>query len=111
MNDLLGGCAEGGCAGRTQVVQALGAPESEALDFSNPKKIDGDGSIALVEAAAQLGVDQFVMVTSLGTAKFGWPAGALPIFLCRSAQAAAWLSGIQGSTQKRSVSGENLYTC
>ncbi len=58
-----------------QVVQAIGAPESEPFNFSNPKKIDGDGAIALVEAAKELRVDQFVMVTSLGTAKVGFPAG------------------------------------
>ena len=48
------------------------------MNFGNPKKIDGDGGVALVEAATQAGVDQYVMVTSLGTAKFGWPAGAHP---------------------------------
>ena len=58
-----------------QVVQAIGAPESEALNFGNPKKIDGDGAIALVNAATALDVDQYVMVTSLGTAKVGFPAG------------------------------------
>ena len=58
-----------------QVVQAIGAPESEALNFSNPKKIDGDGAIALVDAATVSGIEQYVMVTSLGTAKVGFPAG------------------------------------
>ena len=58
-----------------QVVQAIGAPESEALNLGNPKKIDGDGAIALVDAATALGIDQYVMVTSLGTAKVGFPAG------------------------------------
>jgi hypothetical protein len=62
-----------------QVVQAIGAPESEALNFSNPKKIDGDGAIALVDAAVALGVDQYVMVTSLGTAKVGFPAGEIAV--------------------------------
>ncbi len=57
------------------MVQAIGAPESEALNFGNPKKIDGDGAIALVEAAVAAGIDQYVMVTSLGTAKIGFPAG------------------------------------
>ena len=62
-----------------QVVQAIGAPESEALNFSNPKKIDGDGAIALVDAAVALGIDQYVMVTSLGTAKVGFPAGEVAV--------------------------------
>ncbi len=56
-------------------MQAIGAPENEALNFSNPKKIDGDGAIALVEAASALDIEQYVMVTSLGTAKVGFPAG------------------------------------
>lgn len=59
-----------------QVVQAIGAPESEPFNFDNPRKIDGDGAIALVETAKELDIDQFVMVTSLGTAKVGFPAGA-----------------------------------
>ena len=58
-----------------QVVQAIGASES-ALDFSQPKKIDGDAAVSLVEAAAEVGVQQYVMVSSLGTGKFGLPAGA-----------------------------------
>ena len=37
---------------------------------------DGDAAISLVEAATAAGVDQYVMVTSLGTGKWGWPAGA-----------------------------------
>ena len=36
---------------------------------------DGDAAIALVEAATAADVDQYVMVTSLGTGKLGWPAG------------------------------------
>ena len=68
----------------SQVVQAIGAPESEPFNFSNPKNIDGDGAIALVEAAKQLEVDQFVMVTSLGTAKIGFPAGARHCTSCLS---------------------------
>ena len=54
----------------------MGASESDLLNaFSNVKKIDGDGSINLVKAAEAAGVQQFLMVTSLGTGKFGWPAG------------------------------------
>ena len=67
-------------------MQAIGAPESEPFNFSNPKKIDGDGAIALVEAAKELEIEQFVMVTSLGTAKIGFPAGSLfshPVPLCQ----------------------------
>jgi hypothetical protein len=62
------------------VVCTVGAPESATLDSSAPKRIDGDGSIALVEAAAAVGVEQFVLVTSLGTGKFGFPAAVLNLF-------------------------------
>ena len=64
-----------------QVVSAVGASDSDLKDLGAPKRIDGVGAIALVEAAAALGVEQFVMVTSLGTGKFGWPAGA-PFSIC-----------------------------
>ncbi|KAK9844034.1 hypothetical protein WJX81_002489 [Elliptochloris bilobata] len=66
--------------GASKVVQAIGAPESEPFNFQLPKKIDGDAAIALVEAATSAGVDQYVMVTSLGTGKWGWPAGILNLF-------------------------------
>lgn len=62
------------------VVSALGAPESKPFDVSGPKKVDGEGSVALVKAARDAGVKRFVLVTSLGTTKFGWPASALNLF-------------------------------
>jgi hypothetical protein len=58
----------------------VGAPESATFDTTAPRRIDGDGSVALVEAAAAAGVRQFVLVTSLGTGKFGLPAGVLNLF-------------------------------
>ncbi len=46
-----------------------------------PKRIDGDGAIRLVRAAeAAGGVRLFIMVTSLGTGKLGFPAAALNLF-------------------------------
>ena len=55
----------------------MGAAENDLLGaFANVKNVDGDGSISLVKAAQAAGVQQFVMVTSLGTGKWGWPAGA-----------------------------------
>lgn len=56
------------------MVQATGAPEGD-LTAASVKAIDADGPIQLVEAAKQLGVQQYIMVTSLGTGKFGLPAG------------------------------------
>lgn len=55
------------------MISAVGA--AEALDFGAPKKVDGEGGINLVNAAKASGVQHFIMVTSLGTGKFGWPAG------------------------------------
>ena len=69
------------CAHRAGiVVSALGAPESKPFDVSGPKLVDGEGSINLINAARDLGVPRFLMVTSLGTTKFGWPASALNLF-------------------------------
>lgn len=73
-------CPWDAAAAGAQVVSCVGAPESATLDSSAPRRIDGDGSVALVEAAASCGVSQFVLVTSLGTGKFGLPAAALNLF-------------------------------
>ncbi|KAL6764668.1 hypothetical protein V8C86DRAFT_1360984 [Haematococcus lacustris] len=64
----------------SKVVCAVGAPESDALNVAAPKQIDGDGTIALINAASAAGVQQFVLVTSLGTEKVGWPASILNLF-------------------------------
>jgi hypothetical protein len=47
---------------------------------SAPKKIDGDGTIKLINAASEAGVEQFVLITSLGTGKIGFPASILNLF-------------------------------
>ena len=64
----------------SQVVQAIGASETNLLDTSGPKRVDGEAAVNLVKAADKLGVLQYVMVTSLGTGKFGWPASELGSF-------------------------------
>lgn len=43
------------CVFAPQVISCVGAPESATLDPSAPRRIDGDGSVALVEAAAAAG--------------------------------------------------------
>ncbi|KAK9817799.1 hypothetical protein WJX72_002337 [[Myrmecia] bisecta] len=63
-----------------KVVSAIGAAETALFDVSGPKRIDGEAATRLVNTAAELGVEQFTMVTSLGTGKFGWPAAALNLF-------------------------------
>eukprot|EP00898_Chlorokybus_atmophyticus_P002104 jgi/Chlat1/2895/Chrsp2S04629 len=67
-------------AGAGRVVCAIGASESSLLDWSGPYRIDGKATEDLVEAAHASGVQQFVLVTSLGTTKFGLPASALNLF-------------------------------
>ena len=53
-----------------QVVSAIGAPEGDLLGaFKNTKKIDGEGAIALVQAAEAAGVQHFVMVRRLQETK------------------------------------------
>ena len=64
----------------TVVVSCLGAPESQALNPSLPRAIDGEGTKALVAAAAAAGVAHFIMVSSLGTGRFGFPASILNLF-------------------------------
>ena len=39
------------------------------LDSTAPRRIDGEGTVALIKAATTAGVQQFVLVTSLGTGK------------------------------------------
>jgi len=69
-----------GVSGADVVVCCLGAPEDE-FKLDNPKRIDGDGTIALIDAAKASGtVKHFVLVTSLGTGRFGWPASILNLF-------------------------------
>lgn len=69
-----------GVSGADIVVCCLGAPEDE-FNFDNPRRIDGDGVIALVDEAAKCqSVKHFVLVTSLGTGRFGWPASVLNLF-------------------------------
>lgn len=57
------------------MVNTIGANESGSF-----KDIDGTGSIELVNAAAEVGVQQFVLVTALGTGKFILPASLLNLF-------------------------------
>lgn len=60
------------------MVQAIGAAETKLLDFGAPSRIDGEAAIKLVNVAKDLGVKQYIMVTSLGTTKIGFPASEPP---------------------------------
>lgn len=76
-----------------QVVQAIGSSESDLLGFvigGNPKKVDGDGAINIVNAAAAVGVTQYVMVTSMGTGKIGFPASKI-LLVTSPATGVVWM--------------------
>mmetsp|Transcript_33907 Transcript_33907/g.44728 ORF Transcript_33907/g.44728 Transcript_33907/m.44728 type:complete len:425 (-) Transcript_33907:211-1485(-) len=64
------------------VVCALGALESEVLNWRGPFQVDGVLTQNLIKAASAKPepVRHFVLVSSLGTAKFGWPASILNLF-------------------------------
>ena len=64
----------------SRVICAVGAAESEFTNLSAPKLIDFEATETLINVAASCKVDQFILVTSLGTGKLGFPAGVLNLF-------------------------------
>ncbi|CAM6128952.1 unnamed protein product [Calypogeia fissa] len=62
------------------VVCAIGASEKEALNVTAPYRIDYKATENLINAATDAKVNHFVLVTSLGTQKVGWPAAVLNLF-------------------------------
>ena len=52
------------------------------LDTTGPQRVDGEGTVALVQAAAAAGVEQFVLISSLGTGKVGSGWGQQAGSLC-----------------------------
>ncbi|KAM0869747.1 hypothetical protein ACQ4PT_040476 [Festuca glaucescens] len=66
--------------GASLVVCSIGASEKEILDVTGPYRIDYVATANLVRAAASAGVEHFVLVTSLGTTRVGFPAALLNLF-------------------------------
>lgn len=66
--------------GASLVVCSIGASEKEILDVTGPYRIDYLATANLVRAAAAAGVEHFVLVTSLGTTRVGFPAALLNLF-------------------------------
>jgi len=64
------------------VVCALGASESDPWNWQAPYQVDGRFTQNLIKAASKKpdAVSHFVLVTSLGTGKFGLPASLLNLF-------------------------------
>lgn len=64
----------------SRVICAVGAAESEFTNLAAPKLIDYQATEVLINTAASCNVSQFILVTSLGTGKIGFPAGVLNLF-------------------------------
>jgi uncharacterized protein YbjT (DUF2867 family) len=64
----------------SRVVCAVGAAESEFTKLNAPRMIDYEATQTLIEVASSCNIDQFILVTSLGTGKLGFPAGVLNLF-------------------------------
>ncbi|KAG0570542.1 hypothetical protein KC19_6G169500 [Ceratodon purpureus] len=62
------------------VVCAIGASEKEVLDVTGPYRIDFKATENLIKAAMSVQVNHFILVSSLGTTKLGWPASVLNLF-------------------------------
>ncbi|BBN00230.1 hypothetical protein MPTK1_1g27480 [Marchantia polymorpha subsp. ruderalis] len=62
------------------VICTIGASEKEVLDVTGPYRIDFKATKNLIDAASSAKVNHFILVTSLGTQKFGWPASVLNLF-------------------------------
>ncbi|KAI3675215.1 hypothetical protein L1987_84801 [Smallanthus sonchifolius] len=81
------------------VICCIGASEKEVFDVTGPYRIDFQATKNLIDAAAAAKAKHFILVTSLGTNKFGFPAAVLNLFwgvLCwkRKAEEALLASGI-----------------
>ncbi|KAL1811918.1 hypothetical protein ACET3Z_021983 [Daucus carota] len=86
-------------ANASTVICCIGASEKEISDITGPYRIDYLATKNLVDAATAAKVSHFILVTSLGTNKFGFPAAILNLFwgvLCwkRKAEEALLASGI-----------------
>ncbi|CAE5967779.1 unnamed protein product [Arabidopsis arenosa] len=81
------------------IICCIGASEKEISDITGPYRIDYLATKNLVDAATSAKVNNFILVTSLGTNKFGFPAAILNLFwgvLCwkRKAEEALIASGL-----------------
>ncbi|XP_010254987.1 PREDICTED: protein TIC 62, chloroplastic isoform X2 [Nelumbo nucifera] len=62
------------------VICCIGASEKEVFDVTGPYRIDYQATKNLIDAAIIAKVDHFILVTSLGTNKIGFPAALLNLF-------------------------------
>nr|ABK24824.1 unknown [Picea sitchensis] len=62
------------------VVCCIGASEKEVFDVTGPYRIDYQATKNLIDAATVANVNHFILLTSLGTSKVGFPAALLNLF-------------------------------
>ncbi|XP_073148868.1 protein TIC 62, chloroplastic [Henckelia pumila] len=62
------------------VICCIGASEKEISDITGPYRIDFQATKNLIDAATSAKVKHFILVTSLGTNKIGFPAAILNLF-------------------------------
>lgn len=62
------------------VICCIGASEKEVLDITGPYRIDYQATKNLIDAATSAKAEHFILVTSLGTNKVGFPAAILNLF-------------------------------
>ncbi|KAM0951545.1 putative NAD(P)-binding domain, NAD(P)-binding domain superfamily, protein [Dioscorea sansibarensis] len=62
------------------VICCIGASEKEVFDITGPYRIDYKATENLINAATVAKVDHFILLTSLGTNKIGFPAAILNLF-------------------------------
>ncbi|XVE49375.1 hypothetical protein DITRI_Ditri01bG0078300 [Diplodiscus trichospermus] len=62
------------------VICCIGASEKEVFDITGPYRIDYQATKNLIDAATVAKVNHFILVSSLGTNKIGFPAAILNLF-------------------------------
>lgn len=62
------------------VICCIGASEKEVFDITGPYRIDYQATKNLIDAATVAKVNHFILLTSLGTNKVGFPAAVLNLF-------------------------------
>nr|KJB32202.1 hypothetical protein B456_005G229200 [Gossypium raimondii]KJB32204.1 hypothetical protein B456_005G229200 [Gossypium raimondii] len=62
------------------VICCIGASEKEIFDITGPYRIDYQATKNLIDAATAVKVNHFILVSSLGTNKVGFPAAILNLF-------------------------------
>ncbi|XAR72843.1 hypothetical protein NMG60_11019620 [Bertholletia excelsa] len=62
------------------VICCIGASEKEIFDITGPYRIDYQATKNLIDAATVAKVNHFILLTSLGTNKVGFPASILNLF-------------------------------